>query len=214
MDELTKRYKDLLTGSYDCVDRIVLNAYFSMGHNPGGFRVWWRGWHGGSDEQLDDTHLMRLAGRFSRRVRAFGKASGIPVIDCDREDRKHLIAEEHLRTRAATPGLFLILAARAPAMVWDVKRSPGGAIVNLAKKRSFVNHYSFHIWDPTWGHVTIKMAGHPPFDAQVMLNGHEYVTCQAQRAGISLGRRATASLPSPIPRAWLSSQTPCLNPRL
>ena len=40
LDELTERYGDLLTGRYDCVDRIVLNAYFSLGHNPGGFRVW------------------------------------------------------------------------------------------------------------------------------------------------------------------------------
>ena len=39
-DELSKRYGELLTGAYDCVDRIVLNAYFSLGHNPGGFRVW------------------------------------------------------------------------------------------------------------------------------------------------------------------------------
>ena len=46
----------LLTGSYDCVDRIVLNAYFSIGHHPGGFRCWWRRLHG-SDDQLDDTHL-------------------------------------------------------------------------------------------------------------------------------------------------------------
>jgi hypothetical protein len=35
-DEFSQRYGDLLTGSYDCVDRIVLNAYFSLGHNPGG----------------------------------------------------------------------------------------------------------------------------------------------------------------------------------
>lgn len=33
------RYGDLLTGSYDCVDRIVLDAYYPMGHAPGGFRV-------------------------------------------------------------------------------------------------------------------------------------------------------------------------------
>jgi hypothetical protein len=39
MDELSKRYQGLLTGIYDCVDRIVLNAYYSLGHNPGGFRV-------------------------------------------------------------------------------------------------------------------------------------------------------------------------------
>jgi hypothetical protein len=28
---LSTLYQDLLTGSYDCVDRIVLNAYFRIG---------------------------------------------------------------------------------------------------------------------------------------------------------------------------------------
>ena len=56
-DALTVRYGDLLTGTYDCVDRIVLNAYFALGHGPGGFRTWWRRWQGG-DDNLDNTHLM------------------------------------------------------------------------------------------------------------------------------------------------------------
>jgi len=34
------------------------------------------------------------------------------------------------------------------------------------------------------GHLTIKMFGHPPFGAQVILNGHEYVACQTQSAGV------------------------------
>src|SRR5437660_8397917 len=38
-DGLSTPYQDLLAGSYDCADRIVLNPYFCMGHNPGGFRV-------------------------------------------------------------------------------------------------------------------------------------------------------------------------------
>ena len=38
-DGLSTLYQDLLSGSYDCVDRIVLNAYFRMGHSPGGFSV-------------------------------------------------------------------------------------------------------------------------------------------------------------------------------
>src|SRR4051794_41916566 len=66
MDALTARHVDSLSGSYDCVDRIVLNAY-SLGHNAGGFRVWWRSWHADGDDSLDNTHLMRLAGRVSRR---------------------------------------------------------------------------------------------------------------------------------------------------
>jgi hypothetical protein len=44
---------------------------------------------------------------------------------------------------------------------------------------------SFHILDPDWGHITIKISGHPPFPAQVILNGHEYVACRARKAGIS-----------------------------
>jgi hypothetical protein len=187
-DLFSERYGDLLTGSYDCVDRIVLNAYYPLGHNPGGFRVWWRRWHDDGDETLDNAHLMRLAGRFARRVRASAAAHGIPVIDCTADQRKHLIAEDYLREHSVGPGVFLILVARAPATVWKVSRSSTGVIRNLEKTRQFVNHYSFHIMDPTWGHLTIKMSGHPPFGAQVILNGHEYVACAAQAAGIPFAK--------------------------
>src|SRR5262249_37703672 len=79
-EDFCGRYGDLLPGSYDCVDRIVLNAFFPLGHNPGGFRTWWRRWHDGSDDDLDSTHLMRMAGRFARRVKAWGQANDVPVI--------------------------------------------------------------------------------------------------------------------------------------
>ena len=184
-DLFSERCGDLLTGSYDCVDRIVLNAYFSLGHSPGGFRVWWRRWHGDSDEQLDNAHLMRLAGRFARRVRASAQAHGIPVIDCKAEERKHQIAEEYLAEHPVRTGVFLVLVARAPATVWKVSRSGAGVIHHLEK---FVNHYSFHIMDPTWGHVTIKVSGHPPFGAQVILNGHEYVACAGEKVALGFAK--------------------------
>ena len=76
-DQLSGLYSDLLEGSYDCVDRVVLNAYFAMGQSGGGFRVWWRALYG-SDENLDDNHLMRMAGRFSRRLRAWAKGKQGP----------------------------------------------------------------------------------------------------------------------------------------
>jgi len=41
-DDFAARYAGLLAGSYDCVDRIVLNAYHPMGNTAGGFRTWWR----------------------------------------------------------------------------------------------------------------------------------------------------------------------------
>jgi hypothetical protein len=183
-DDLTRRHAGLLEGTYDCVDRLVLNGYLSMCHSPGGFRVWWRGWHDGGDDTLDDTHLLRLAGRFSRRVRAYAKAKGIPVIDCDRGERKHLIAEEYLDSHQVGRGVFMILVARAVSPAWKVTRSKNGVLINLAKKPVFVNHYSFHIMDPDWGHVVIKVSSHPPFGAQIILNGHNYVARRADKAGI------------------------------
>ena len=179
-DRLSALYQDLLDGTYDCVDRIVLNAYFRPGHNAGGFRVWWRRLTG-SDASLDNTHLMRMAGRFSRRVRAYAKANGIPVIDCRVDERKHELAEQYLETTAVREGVFLILVGKAQAPVWDVSGKH-----HLERKRPmpYVNHYSFHIIDREWGHLTIKISGHPPFPAQVILNGHEWVAGQARKMGI------------------------------
>ena len=187
-DEFSERCREMLTGAYDCVDRIVLNAYFPLGHGPGGFRIWWRQLHDGSDEELDDTHLMRMAGRFARRVRAWAGVNQVPVINCGQGERKHRIAEEYLAGHEVGTGVFLILVGKAPAPVWKVKQSASGSIVHLEKRIEYVNHYSFHIMDPTWGHLTIKMSGHPPFGAQVMLNGHEYVGCAARAAGIAFAK--------------------------
>ena len=182
-DSLSDRYTDLLTGSYDCVDRIVLNGYFRPGHNPGGFRIWWLNLTGSVDT-LDDTHLMRMAGRFSRRIRGWAKANGIPVIDCRAGERKHDLAEEYLQTTKVARGVFLILVRKAQAPVWEVSVSEKQHHLERKKPMPYVNHYSFHILDPDWGHVTIKISGHPPFPAQIIFNGHEYVACQAQKAGI------------------------------
>ena len=98
------------------------DRYHTLGYSPRGFRTCWRRLHG-DDEQLDNAHLMRLAGRFGRRVRASAAAHGIPVIDCKRRERKHEIAKEYLATHPVDRGVFLILVARAIAPVWEVLES-------------------------------------------------------------------------------------------
>lgn len=184
LDKLSNRFTSHLDGIYDCVDRIVLNAYFQLGQRPGGFRMWWRSLKG-SDEDLDKAHLMRLAGRFARRLRAHAKAHQIPMVDCQARERKHEVAERYLPQESDYVGVFAILVGRAPAPVWDVKRTKSGKIANIERKISYVNHYHFQIMDPDWGHIVIRMSGHPPFGAQVILNGHDYVACQARKEGLT-----------------------------
>ncbi|HET8671595.1 MAG TPA: hypothetical protein VFM05_13475, partial [Candidatus Saccharimonadales bacterium] len=184
IDELSQAYAEYLEGTYDSPDRIVLNAYFRRGHIPGGFRLWWRELYG-HDEDLDNAHLMRLAGRFSRRLRAYAKKEGIPVIDCQSSERKAEIAQKHRPEDPSFVGVFAILVSRASAPAWHIQISKTGRIQHIVRTYPFVNHYYFHIMDPDWGHLTIRMSGHPPFGAQVIVNGHEYLARQASQAGLS-----------------------------
>jgi hypothetical protein len=73
----------------------------------------------------------------------------------------------------------MVLVAKAVAPTWKVTRSKSGALVNLAKMNGFVKHYNFQISGPEWGDLVVKMSGHPPFSAQVILNGHNYVERRA-----------------------------------
>jgi len=116
--------------SYDCVDRIVINAYNPLLQQAGGFRYWWREWKG-SDEGLQTAQLMRMAGRYAKRVRAYAQAHQIPVIECDREVRKHELIEEHLPQEADFQRVFLILVSRFSAPIWEVQSNQEGKIVNL-----------------------------------------------------------------------------------
>ena len=72
MDGLSRTCAALLSGAYDCLDRIVLNAYFRFAQNPGGFRVWWRQLQG-EQSKPDNASLLRMAGRFQRQLTLAGR---------------------------------------------------------------------------------------------------------------------------------------------
>jgi hypothetical protein len=181
-DDFSQYHAELLEGVYDCVDRIVLNAFFPMGQTGGGMRCLWRQLHG-DDSHLDDKHLREMAGTFSRRLHAFCAKQGIPIIEAGSGERKHELAAPHVPKDPAFCGLFLVIAGNAPAPIWEVKRNPAGQITEIRHRKSwpYVKHYYFHIIDRDWGHVTIRMCGYPPFGAQLILNGHEWVERVARR---------------------------------
>ena len=184
-DELSAYYAELLEGTCDCVDRIVLNAYFPLGQTGGGLRTWWRQGRG-DDTTLDDEHWREGAGTFSRRVSAFCAQHKIPLIEAQAGERKHELAEPHLPGDPRFRGLFLVITGKAPAPVWEVQRNARQQMVEVRHRRQWpcVKHDYFHLQDPQWGHVTIRTCGYAPFGAQVILNGHEWVERAARRQGV------------------------------
>ena len=125
MDPFSEHYIDELDGSYDCVDCIVLNGYFIFGQSPGGFRTWWRDLFG-SDETLNGTHLMRLAGRFSRRLRGWAKNNNVPVIYATKGERMHPVVQTFRPDDPNFAGVFCVTVHRGPNSVWSVKEYGNG----------------------------------------------------------------------------------------
>ena len=115
-DSLTIHYAPLLAGSYDCIDRIVLNAYCPMLLVAGGVRNWYRLMEG-SDEDMSDASMMRYAGRFSRRVQSFCKKKNIPFVHFQTGERKHEEAEKLMPEDKSFIGIFAVFVSRAPRLL-------------------------------------------------------------------------------------------------
>lgn len=184
-DEFSSYLAELLYGTYDCVDRISLRGYFPMGQTSGGLLTWWNQLCPGA--RLTEEKLRSLAGDFGRRVKAYAQKHSIPLRYCEIGDKtKHAQAEKLRPVSCDFQGVFAIFVAKAPALVWQARNNREGKLV-LRRPNSWplVYHYHFHIMDREWGHITIRMSGHPPFGLQISLNGHEWVQRQAQKQAIS-----------------------------
>jgi hypothetical protein len=184
-DNFSTYVADLLDGGYDCVDRLVLNGYFCLGQTSGGFLTWWNDLYPGTP--LDPKRLEQMPGDMSRRIFAFAKKQAIPIIRCRLGDKtKHARAEKLRPKDPAFQGVFAILVARAPGLVWKGRMNRRGKLVlRRSEPWPLVQHYHFHICDKDWGHFSIKMSGHAPFGIQVSLNGHEWVERQARQQAIA-----------------------------
>ena len=141
-----------------------------------------------SRHSADQQRLRKLAGDFARRVHAYARKHKIPLRYFAIGDKtKHTASR---KTSPADPkfrGVFAIFVAKAPALVWQAKNNDAGKVVlRRAKNWPLVNHYHFHFIDKEWGHLTIKMSGHPPFGMQVMLNAHEWVERRARKETVSV----------------------------
>lgn len=190
-DVFAAYHAELIEASYDCVDRLVINCYYQLGQTGGGFRTFWRRWKG------DDTHLSReglrqAAGDFARRLKAHCQQHDILWIECGPDQKKYEVAREHRPKDPAFRGIFAVLVGRAPAPLWEVRRNAQDQIADVRRAQQWplVQHYYFQIIDPEWGHVVVRLCGYPPWGAQVIVNGHEWVERQARARKVRVVKSA------------------------
>ena len=82
----------------------------------------------------------------------------------------------------------------SPLGSWTAKpaATSSACLLALIQSRCFsdlVSHYAFHIMDRDWGHMIVRFCPHPPFNALVILNGHEWVAREAERRRLAFRKR-------------------------
>ena len=150
-----------------------------------------------------------MAGRFARWV----KGAGVPVVYSRSGERNEDLARAYVPDDPGYEGVFAVFVRRAPGNVWDVEHTADARIrrirrIKRKKPRPWVNHYAFHIMDRDWGHMIIRFWTHQPFNALVILNGHQGVAKEAERRRLAFTKQATASRNYPTPGIWALPQRP------
>ena len=133
-DDFSSYLADLLEGTYDCVDRIVLKGYFPYGQQGGGMRTWWRNLCG-SDQGLCEDGLRRFAGDFSRRLQADAKKTTFH--SCAAPSRSKSPSNWPASIVPPTPtsrGCFWFSSAKAQPWCGSRERAPGGGLVHPPRK--------------------------------------------------------------------------------
>ena len=108
-------------------------------------------------------------------IALYGSQAALAV-DGDLDAQNECLLDSVSRVKQASPVCPNIAATLDGRQVWFTLKETGKTQVFNAKPPwPYAIHYFLNIIDKEWGHLTIKMSGHPSFGIQVLLNGHEWV---------------------------------------
>jgi hypothetical protein len=170
MNRFVQHHHGLIRFGYHCFDRILCSAripaFLSMGHVVR-FLKDQRG-----AERLNPAFFKMLSGDYHAWVEEQAEQAGIPLLDAPKDPnvRRHDWVQPYYQRLGDQPGTAVILKARERARVIV---SSGNCHLDIADR--FVNLYYFYLRDPRCGRLFLRVCPYFPFNAQLCLNGHEWV---------------------------------------
>jgi hypothetical protein len=193
-------YRQHLQLEYTCVDRIHLRGYAAILQTCGGFRTWAERLR--PDEPVTQSWIDSLARRFHQNVQRFANERGIAIIQPEKKQRKHLLADKYRQNFQRSEGVYLILKSFENARLF-VSQEPSHPMTsihrNLGRRWGFVACYYFYILDRHWGPICIAICSHPPFTARVLLNAHHWVERRAAARALNVELQGNAVLATQAP---------------
>lgn len=186
MPNLASIMRDHVTLSTTCIDRLYINGYIRRFQLPGGVRYF-------LDEHLgfpvpSPVQFHKLRERFVGQIKEFAQASGTPMVQFQRGERKDDLAAQHRRRFSSSEGVVFIGVAQEKEWSFrgqKIQRPSGGVDFEFPRHRVFVNQYYFYLQDLQWGPLFLKIGSYLPFPVKLCLNGHEWAKRQLLAQGMA-----------------------------
>lgn len=127
---------------------------------------------------------------FVKRIEQFADERGIPLVNFEtkaRERKEDTAAKYRAKNPIRDGVLFIGKAqekARVPRLTKTRSNTSGRIIPWMTKRPAMVNHYYFYCVDDDFGPFFIKYCSYFPYNARLVVNGHEYCKRQLEKKGI------------------------------
>jgi hypothetical protein len=171
----------------DSIDRMYMNVYVPELQTEGSMAYFFREHRG---HPFASSALMSPMSRaFVNSINRFAQAQDIPIVHFRRNERKEDVAKVYLRDFPETEGvLFIGVAQEKTRVVRTQKRKnprTGAVYPWLKMSTAMVNQYYFYCLDRDFGPIFLKFGSYFPYNAKLLINGHEYAKRQLDQRGVA-----------------------------
>jgi len=189
MNAFLKHHAASIAFNYSCFDRLLLNGYIHALHFGGSIVTFLR--QRRAAKLISPDSFRRISADYHHFVDDLAGRDGLDIVTPPRDVRRHDWVEPYFRQLGDRHGIAVILKCRerARVAVCYPERS-----YHIEPAWRFVNLYYFYLHDAQLGRLFVRVCPYFPFDIQVCLNGHEYLTQQLGAAGIAFDKRDNAFL--------------------
>lgn len=179
MNSFLKHHASSIDFTYSCFDRLLLHGYIRALYSGGSVVAFLRQRRGA--KLVCPSYLKTISNNFHDQVEQRALRDGLDIVTPPDDVRRIDWVEPYFRQLGQRTGLAVILKCRERARVAACYPSRD---FHIEPAWRFVNLYYFYLQDEQLGRLFVRVCPYFPFDVQVYLNSHEWLTQQLRAEGI------------------------------
>jgi hypothetical protein len=187
MNDFVRHHRESIRFDYRCFDRMLCNVMIQRLQWPAAVHRFLT--EARSAKNITPSYLRGISSQYHLWLADRALALGVPIVEPPPRVRRDEWVEPFFRSLHGEDGTAVILKCRERARVAICLPSRDN-FVDLAWRYVYV--YYFYLQDPQCGRMFLRLCPYFPFNAQVCLNGHEWLARRLRQEGIAFRQKDNA----------------------